>query len=50
MTATDRAPIRSWETDFDHGHPDFLDLPWDVSLQEWDLENRVEHWGIEGGD
>jgi hypothetical protein len=24
------------------GHPDFLDLPWDKSLQEWDLTNRVE--------
>ncbi len=24
------------------GHPDFLDLPWDKSLQEWDLKNRVE--------
>lgn len=23
------------------GHPDFLDLPWDVSLQEWDLDHRV---------
>ena len=23
MTATERAPIRSWETDFDHGHPDY---------------------------
>lgn len=23
------------------GHPDFLDLPWGVSLQEWDLPNRV---------
>lgn len=23
MTATDRAPIESWETDFDHGHPDY---------------------------
>jgi cytochrome P450 len=23
MTTTDRAPIRSWETDFDHGHPDY---------------------------
>ncbi len=22
------------------GHPDFLDLPWDISLQEWDLEHR----------
>ncbi len=23
------------------GHPDFLDLPWDISLQEWDLPHRV---------
>jgi hypothetical protein len=24
------------------GHPDFLDLPWDISLQEWNMDNRVE--------
>lgn len=24
------------------GHPDFLDLPWDTSLQEWDLDHRVK--------
>jgi hypothetical protein len=23
------------------GHPDFLDLPWDQSLVEWDLESRL---------
>jgi cytochrome P450 len=25
MTTTDKAPIRSWETDFDHGHPDYAE-------------------------
>lgn len=24
------------------GHPDFLELPWDMSLQDWDLPHRVE--------
>ncbi len=24
------------------GHPDFLDLPWDVSLQEWEVGHRVD--------
>lgn len=24
------------------GHPDFLDLPWDRSLQEWEVGNRVD--------
>jgi hypothetical protein len=24
------------------GHPDFLDLPWDVSLQDWELDNRID--------
>ncbi len=24
------------------GHPDFLDLPWEVSLAEWELDNIVE--------
>ena len=24
------------------GHPDFLDLPWDVSLRQWDRPNRVD--------
>lgn len=24
------------------GHPDFLDLPWDVSIREWDLPHMVD--------
>ena len=24
------------------GHPDFLDLPWDVSLAEWEIENILD--------
>src|SRR5665811_831972 len=24
------------------GHPDFLDLPWGISLQEWEVGNRVD--------
>ena len=24
------------------GHPDFLDLPWDVSIHDWDAGNRVD--------
>ena len=25
-----------------HGHPDFLDLPWDVPLAEWQHERLVK--------
>ena len=24
------------------GHPDFLELPWDVSLADWDVDNMVD--------